>query len=61
MLILDLLANETVVIGNDIKITVLTVKPSQIRMGISAPRHLQVNRREKVAHLHAKDEKPDEP
>ena len=37
---------ETVVIGDDVRITVLAVRGSQIKLGIDAPREVRVNREE---------------
>jgi carbon storage regulator len=46
MLVLTRLANEEIMIGDDIRITVVAVNGNQVRVGISAPRHLAVHRRE---------------
>lgn len=46
MLILTRRAGETVMIGNDISITVLGVKGNQVRIGINAPRDVAVHREE---------------
>jgi carbon storage regulator len=46
MLILTRRFNETIRIGDDIGITVLAVKGSQVRFGINAPRHVVVDREE---------------
>ena len=46
MLILTRRAGETVMIGSDIKITVLGVKGNQVRIGINAPKELAVHREE---------------
>jgi carbon storage regulator len=46
MLVLTRQANEEIVIGDDIRITVLSVTGGQVRIGISAPQHLPVHRRE---------------
>lgn len=44
MLILTRRVAETVMIGDDVKITVLGVKGNQVRIGIEAPRHVPVPR-----------------
>jgi carbon storage regulator len=46
MLILSRRVGETVRIGEDIAITVLGVKGNQVRLGITAPRSVAVNRQE---------------
>jgi carbon storage regulator len=46
MLILTRRVAETVMIGDDVKITVLGVKGNQVRIGIEAPRHVPVHREE---------------
>lgn len=46
MLILTRRVGETVVIGNDVDITVLGVKGNQVRLGVKAPRHVSVHREE---------------
>jgi carbon storage regulator len=46
MLILTRRVGETVVIGNDIDITVLGVKGNQVRLGVKAPRNVSVHREE---------------
>ncbi len=46
MLILTRRVGEAVMIGDDIKISVLGVKGNQIRLGVSAPREVAVHREE---------------
>lgn len=46
MLILTRRVGETVVIGNDVDITVLGVKGNQVRLGVKAPREVSVHREE---------------
>lgn len=46
MLILTRRIGETVVIGDDIQVTVLGVKGTQVRVGISAPKDVAVHREE---------------
>lgn len=51
MLVLTRRKNQSIVIGDDIVVTVLEVKGDQIRLGITAPRHVQVYREELLAAL----------
>lgn len=46
MLILTRRVGETLMIGNDVIVTVLGVKGNQIRLGINAPKHVAVHREE---------------
>jgi carbon storage regulator len=46
MLILTRRVGESVMIGDDVTITVLGVKGNQVRVGINAPKHVAVHREE---------------
>lgn len=46
MLILTRRTGETVMVGDDITVTVLGVKGNQVRVGIKAPRDVPVHREE---------------
>ena len=46
MLILTRRVGETVMIGNDVTVTILGVKGNQVRVGISAPKNVAVHREE---------------
>ena len=46
MLVLSRRLDETLIIGDDIKITVLGVSGNQIRIGITAPQEVSVHREE---------------
>jgi carbon storage regulator len=46
MLILTRRVNETIMIANDVTVTVLGVKGKQVRMGINAPKDVPVHREE---------------
>ncbi len=46
MLILTRRVGETIVIGDDVIVTVLGIKGNQVRIGINAPKDLSVHREE---------------
>ena len=46
MLVLSRRVGETLIIGDNVTVTVLAVKGSQIRIGITAPPEIQVHREE---------------
>ena len=46
MLILTRRIGETLIIGDDVKITVLGVKGNQVRIGVDAPKDVAVHREE---------------
>ena len=46
MLILTRRVGETIIIDDDIEVTVLAVKGNQVRLGIKAPDHIAVHREE---------------
>jgi carbon storage regulator len=46
MLALSRKINESIIIGNDIEITILEVKGDQVKIGISAPKSVPVYRKE---------------
>lgn len=46
MLALTRKVNESIVIGNDIEISILEVKGDQVKIGISAPKSVPIYRKE---------------
>ncbi|HHX12625.1 MAG TPA: carbon storage regulator CsrA [Clostridiales bacterium] len=46
MLALSRKTNESIMIGNDIEITILEVKGDQVKIGISAPKSVPIYRKE---------------
>ena len=55
MLILTRRVGETVVIGNDVDVTVLGVKGNQVRIGVNAPREVAVHREEIYERIKAEE------
>lgn len=53
MLILTRRVGETVMIGNDVTVTVLGVKGNQVRIGCAAPKNVRVDREEVRARIDA--------
>jgi len=54
MLILTRRAGESIMIGNDVKITVTRVAVDKVRIGIKAPKHVAVYREELYETLRGK-------
>ena len=46
MLILTRKSNETLMVGDEVTVTVLGVKGNQVRIGVNAPREVAVHREE---------------
>jgi len=58
MLILTRRVGETVMIGNDITVTVLGVKGNQVRIGVNAPKDVAVHREEIYERIRREDADP---
>ena len=59
MLILTRRVGETLMIGDDITVTVLGVKGNQVRVGVNAPRNVAVHREEIYERIR-EEEEPDQ-
>ena len=46
MLVLSRQRDETIMIGDDVEITVVDIRGEKVRLGINAPRTIQVHRKE---------------
>ena len=46
MLVLSRKKDETIIIGDDVKITIVDVRGDKVRLGIEAPKEMSVHRRE---------------
>jgi carbon storage regulator len=53
VLVLTRHVHQSIVIGHDVVVTVLEVRGDQVRLGISAPKEIQVHREEVYAALTA--------
>ncbi|MGA9026241.1 MAG: carbon storage regulator CsrA [Steroidobacteraceae bacterium] len=64
MLILTRRVGETVMIGNEVTVTVLGVKGNQVRIGVNAPKDVAVHREEiyeRIKREEDGDSKPAQP
>ena len=61
MLILTRRPNETLMIGNEITVTVLGVKGNQVRIGVNAPKNVSVHREEIFERINAEKRQSNAP
>jgi len=55
MLVLSRRKNESITVGEDVEIVITDVRGDNVRLGISAPKHVPVHRREIYEAIHRKD------
>ena len=55
MLVLSRKAEESMYIGDNIKITVLDIRGGQVRIGITAPQDIKIHREEVYKRLSSQD------
>jgi carbon storage regulator len=55
MLVLTRKTNQSIMIGDDVEVTVLAVSRDKIRLGITAPREVPVYRKEVYISIHGDD------
>jgi carbon storage regulator len=55
MLVLSRKAEESMFIGDDIKITVLDIRGGQVRIGITAPQDVKIHREEVYDRINQED------
>ena len=60
MLVLSRKKNESIVINNDITVTVVEIRGDKVRLGVVAPKEVPVHRQEVYEEIHKKpaDTKP---
>jgi carbon storage regulator len=58
MLILSRRPSESVLIGDEVTVTVLSIKGNQVRFGIDAPRDVAVDREEIWERKHGQEQQP---
>jgi carbon storage regulator len=46
MLVLSRQRDETIMIGDDVEITIVDIRGDKVRLGINAPKHVAVHRKE---------------
>ena len=56
MLILTRRVGETLMIGDEVTVTVLGVKGNQVRLGVKAPKHVSVHREEIYERIRAEQQ-----
>ena len=61
MLVLSRKKNESIVINNDITVTVVEIRGDKVRLGIVAPKDVPVHRQEVYDAIHGKDPGPAAP
>lgn len=46
MLVLERRVDEVIVIGNDVRVMVVSIRGDKVKLGVVAPKHVQVDREE---------------
>jgi carbon storage regulator len=61
MLVLTRKSNQSIMIGDDVEVSVLSVMGEKVRIGIQAPQEIPVFRKEIYLEIHREDGAIDEP
>ena len=61
MLVLSRLKDESIMIGDDIEITIVDVRGDKVRLGINAPRSIDVHRKEIYDKIQQEKKKSENP
>ena len=56
MLVLSRKKNESIVINNDVTVTIVEIRGDKVRLGIVAPKDVPVHRQEVFDAIHGKDQ-----
>ena len=59
MMVLSRKKNESIVINNNITVTVVEIRGDKVRLGIQAPKEIPVHRREIYDAIHAQEDASD--
>jgi carbon storage regulator len=59
MLVLSRKKNESIIINNDITVTVVEIRGDKVRLGIVAPKEVPVHRQEVYEAIHGKGSTPE--
>ena len=61
MLVLSRLKDESIMIGDDVEITIVDVRGDKVRLGINAPRSIDVHRKEIYDKIQQEKKKSENP
>ena len=61
MLVLSRKKNESIIINDNITVTVIEIRGDKVRLGIEAPKDIPVHRREVYEAIHGQDPPPPRP
>lgn len=57
MLILSRKKDESIIIGNDIEITIIEIEDGKVKLGINAPRNIDIHRKEIYLQIQEENQK----